>query len=135
MIKSISLLAGTWLILMSCQPEIEGAEHKKSELLLFQFDGQNVRVEICGEVVVDNIITTPQNADGLSSKYRFENGGDCHIKVKIGEQFDYQDYLKEDTRYISLTYNLNEYYADLSNCKDDCEEYTVEQHRSYPLTD
>lgn len=135
MIKSISLLAGTWLILMSCQPEIEGAEHKKSELLLFQFDGQNVRVEICGEVVVDNIITTPQNADGLSSKYPFKNSGDCHIKVKIGEHLDYQAYLKEDTRYISLTYNLNEYYVDLSNCKGDCEEYTVEQHRSYPLMD
>ena len=123
------------ILLTSCGSKNEILDSPDSELLLFQFDGQLVRIKICGVGLISERVHTKSNADGFSMSRPFAKEGRCQLEVRIGDDFRYDVEIEEDTRFIFVTYNRNEEYVDFLDKCLDCSEYSIEQYKIFPPLD
>ncbi|WP_299196133.1 hypothetical protein [uncultured Erythrobacter sp.] len=102
---------------------------------LYQFNGQEVRIEACGEQIIAGSFKT-SDATGHSKSEVFRKRDGCKLSVKIGSDFDQIYDLSERTNYVHITYTGNPVYVDgLEECGPSCIGFVVKQFEEFPPLD
>ena len=126
---------GMLSVLAACDTEPKPLGQDEISVTLYQFDGQHVRVEACGEVIVDGPVYTEENSLGYSMTDRVKKEQNCRLRVAIEDEFYFDEEIQDQFRYIIVGYNLNEEYVDLTFCDSKCAKYYVMKSVEFPFID